>query len=330
MGALARRQRSDNPTHGKPPADATPSTPSPFPQPSGTVTPMSAPDRRTFLARAAATSALLPAAMSSLAADAKPILQGRVRHSVCHWCFNPMSLDDLAAAAKANGLESVELVAPENFPTLRKHGLICAIFGRHGFNKGFAHPEEHDECVAACTRALDEAAQAGTPNVITFSGFRRGLPRETGRTHMIEGLKKVAAHAEKRRVTLCLEMLNSRVETAMKGHPDYFCDDIDLSVDIVRAVASERVKVLFDIYHVQIMHGDVITRLRAHAAWIGHVHTAGVPGRSDLDDTQELNYAPILRALVDTGYKGLVGHEFIPRGPDKIAALRQAVSVCDV
>jgi hydroxypyruvate isomerase len=273
--------------------------------------------------------AAAPAALAATPSPA-PALKGRIHHSVCHWCFNPLTVDQLAAAARELGLGSVELVGPDNFPILRKHGLTCAIFGRHGFSKGFAHVEEHDECVAACTRALDEAAEFGAPNVITFSGFRRGLPTETGRRNMIDGLKKVAAHAEKRRVTLCLEMLNSRVDTAMKGHPDYFCDDIDLSVDIVKSVASERVKVLFDIYHVQIMHGDVITRIRAHAPWIGHVHTAGVPGRSDLDDTQELNYPPILRALLESGYRGHVGHEFIPRGPDKIAALRQAVSVCDV
>jgi hydroxypyruvate isomerase len=274
---------------------------------------------------ATASPAAVPTALAAV-----PKLQGRIRHSVCHWCFNPMPLAELAAAAKAMGLESVELVGPENFPVLRQHGLTCAIFGRHGFSKGFAHREEHEECLTACTRALDEAAEFGAPNVITFSGFRRGLSREQGRQNMIDGLKQLAAHAEKRRVTLCLEMLNSRVDTSMKGHPDYFCDDIDLSVDIVKAVGSERVKVLFDIYHVQIMHGDVISRIRAHAPWIGHVHTAGVPGRNDLDDTQELNYPPILRALVEVGYRGFVGHEFIPRGADKLAALRQAVTVCDV
>ncbi len=286
--------------------------------------------RRAFIASGALAATAI--ATSANAAEAMPsaALHGRIRHSVCHWCFNPMPLEELALAAKAMGLGSVELVAPENFPVLRRHGLTCAIFGRHSFDKGFAHVEEHDGCVEACTRALDEAAAFGSPNVITFSGFRRGLDRETGRRNMIDGLKKVAAHAEKRGVNLCLEMLNSRVPTSMKGHPDYFCDDIDLSVDIVKSVGSERVKVLFDVYHVQIMHGDVIARIRAHAPWIGHVHTAGVPGRNDLDDAQEINYPPIMRALLEAGYKGHVGHEFIPRGPDKIAALRQAVAVCDV
>ncbi|KAB2663809.1 MAG: TIM barrel protein [Verrucomicrobia bacterium] len=291
--------------------------------------------RRAFVATGALAAAGWADPAVATAAEprgpAGPVaLSGRIRHSVCNWCFNPMPLDELAAAAKAIGLESVELVAPENFPVLRRHGLTCAIFGRHGFSTGFAHVEEHEACVAACTRALGEAAAFGAPNVITFSGFRRGLDREVGRRNMIDGLKKVAAHAEARGVTLCLEMLNSRVAIAMRGHPDYFCDDIDVSVDIVKAVGSERVKVLFDIYHVQIMHGDVIARIRAHAPWIGHVHTAGVPGRNDLDDTQELNYRPIMRALVAAGYKGHVGHEFVPRGPDKIEALRRAVAACEV
>lgn len=299
------------------------------PRPTSTTPPF---NRRRFLSGTAAACAT-PWALSLAASGAEPPAnpaRGRIRQSVCHWCFNPLSVAELASLARELGLGSVELVGPEHFPTLKQHGLTCAIFGRHGFAKGFAHLEEHDECVAACTRALDEAAEFGSPNVITFSGFRRGLPLETGRRNMIDGLKKLAAHAERRRVNLCLEMLNSRVDLPMKGHPDYFCDDIDLSVDIVKAVSSERVKVLFDIYHVQIMHGDVITRIKAHAPWIGHVHTAGVPGRGDLDDTQELQYPAILRALADSGYRGFVGHEFIPRGADQRSALQAAVRWCDV
>jgi hydroxypyruvate isomerase len=147
--------------------------------------------------------------------------------------------------------------------------------------------------------------------------------------NMIAGLKKIAPLAEEKKVTVCLEMLNSRVDVQMKGHPDYFCDDIDRSVEICRAVGSERVKVLFDIYHVQIMHGDVTTRIRQHFPFIGHVHTAGVPGRAEIDDTQELQYAPLMRTLVELGYTGFVGQEFIPVR-DKIASLAQAVAICDV
>jgi hydroxypyruvate isomerase len=290
-------------------------------------------DRRAFLGAALAAGAM-PVADTHAATATEPKSSGRIRQSACHWNFAPLSVEELAVEAARLGLRSVELVGPEHFRTLGRLGLTCAIFGRHGFDKGFAHPEEHAECVAACMRALDEASDFGAPNVITFSGFRRGIPREEGFRNMVDGLKKLAAHAEKREVTLCLEMLNSRVDVAMKGHPDYFCDDIDMSVEIVKAVSSERVKVLFDIYHVQIMHGDVISRIRRHARWIGHVHTAGNPGRGDLDaPDQELQYPAVMRALADTGYKGFVGQEFIPRGAskaDKLRALAEAVRICDV
>lgn len=291
-------------------------------------------NRRGFLGGTAAAAAAAWLATVDSAAQSGRVTNGRIHQSASHWNFSPLTLEELALAATKLGLKSVELVGPENFPLLRRYGLTCAIFGRHSFNKGFAHVEEHGECVAACMKALDEAAEFGSPNVITFSGFARGIGREEGFRNMVDGLKKVAAHAEKREVTLCLEMLNSKVDVPMKGHPDYFCDDVDISVDIVKSVSSERVKVLFDIYHVQIMHGDVISRLRKHSKWIGHVHTAGNPGRCDLDAAdQELNYPAIMKALIDIGYKGFVGQEFIPRGEekaDKIKALAAAVKLCDV
>lgn len=253
----------------------------------------------------------------------------RINQSVVHWCFKPMSVEELAVEAARMGCKSVELIGPEHWPTLKKHGLICAISGSHGFAKGFAHREEHEQCIASLRKSIDATAEAGWPSVITFSGFRRGLSDEEGIKNMVEGLKKIVGHAEKKKVTLCLEMLNSRVNIEMKGHPDYFCDDIDRSVEICRQVGSERMKVLFDIYHVQIMHGDIIVRLKKHAPYIGHYHTAGVPGRGEIDDTQEINYAPIMKAIVGTGYKGYVGQEFIPVR-DKVASLNQSVKICDV
>ena len=240
-----------------------------------------------------------------------------------------MPVEELATHSARLGLKSVELVAPEHWPALKKLGLICAISSSHGFAKGFAHREEHDECIASLRKNIDATAAAGWPSVITFSGFRRGLSDEEGTKNMIEGLKKIVGYAEQKKVTLCLEMLNSRVNIEMKGHPDYFCDDIDRTVQICQKVGSERLKVLFDIYHVQIMHGDVITRIRKHAPFVGHYHTAGVPGRNEIDATQEINYAPIMKAIVETGYTGYVGQEFIPLR-DKIASLSQAVEICDV
>ena len=146
---------------------------------------------------------------------------------------------------------------------------------------------------------------------------------------MVEGLKKIVGYAEKKKVTLCLEMLNSRVHIDMKGHPDYFCDNIDAAVDICKQISSERMKVLFDIYHVQIMHGDIISHIRQHHPWIAHYHTAGIPGRNEIDESQELNYAPIMTTILETGYKGYVGHEFVPL-KDKVASLSKAVKLCDV
>ena len=257
------------------------------------------------------------------------VKNGQLKHSVAPWCFRPMPLVELCALAARMGLASVELTTPNNFSVLKKHGLGCAMTSSHGFAKGFAHPEEHAECLKVLRERIEAVAAAGFPSVITFSGFRRGISDELGMKNMVEGLKQIAGYAEEKKVTLCLEMLNSKVREEMRGHPDYFCDDIDRSVEICRRVGSERVKVLFDVYHVQIMHGDVIRKLQQHKDWIGHYHTAGVPGRNEINDTQELNYGAIMRAIVATGYRGYIGQEFVPVG-DKVAALSEAVRICDV
>jgi hydroxypyruvate isomerase len=257
------------------------------------------------------------------------IKNGRIRQSVVPWCFNPMPVPELARHAAQLGLQSVELCDPKFWPLLKDLGLKCAIASSHGFARGFARPEQHDECVAILRKRIEECAAAGVERVITFSGFRRGLSDDEGMRNMVDGLKKIVSFAEEKKVTLCLEMLNSRVDVTMKGHPDYFCDDMERSVEVCRRVGSERLKVLFDIYHVQIMHGDVTTRLKQHAAFIGHVHTAGVPGRNEIDDGQEINYPPLMRALLEIGYTGLVGQEFIPTR-DKIASLAEGVRICDV
>lgn len=254
---------------------------------------------------------------------------GRIQQSVIHWCFKPMPVEELANHAARMGMKSVELVAPENWPMLKKLGLVCAISSSHGFTKGFAHKEEHAECLEILRKQIDLTSEAGFPNVITFSGFRRGISDEEGMKNMVDGFKQIVGHAEKKKVTVCLEMLNSRVNIEMKGHPDYFCDKIETAVEVCKRVGSERMKVLFDIYHVQIMEGDIIARIKQFHPYIGHYHTAGVPGRNELDDTQEINYVPIMKAIVETGYKGYVGQEFIPTR-DKALALNEAVKLCDV
>lgn len=289
--------------------------------------------RRAWLKQSIALAALAPVAVLIRTAEAAPevyrVTKGRINQSVVPWCFNPMPAPELIGHAARMGLKSVELVGTEHWPLLKQHGMICALTGSHGFAKGFAHKEEHAECLAKLRTGIDATAAEGWPSVITFSGFRRGLSTDEGTANMIAGLKQIVGYAEQKKVTLCLEMLNSRVKENMKGHPDYFCDDIDATVEICKRVGSERLKVLFDIYHVQIMQGDVIARLKQHAPFIGHYHTAGVPGRNEIDDTQELQYAPIMRAIAETGYRGYVGQEFIPLR-DKAASLSQAVKICDV
>jgi hydroxypyruvate isomerase len=286
--------------------------------------------RRRFLATAAL--ATVTPALSSAQANAAPyrITKGRIKQSVIHWTMKPLTVVELADAAAAMGMGSVELIGPEHWPMLKERGLSCAIAGSHGFSKGFAHVEEHDECIARLRQSIDACVTHGVERVITFSGFRRGLDDTTARKNMIEGLKKILPYAEEKKVTLCLEMLNSKVTEEMKGHPDYWCDHIGKALDICQTIGSERMKILFDLYHVQIMDGDLIRHYQQCREFVGHIHTAGNPGRAELDDQQEINYPPIMRAIAESGYTGFVGHEFIPRAADKVATLADAVRLCDI
>ena len=285
--------------------------------------------RRTALKTLTATAAASVASLAEETAAPYRIKSGKIKQSVVSWCFNPMTVEELAKHSAAMGLKSVELVDPKYWPMLKELGLTCAIAGSHGFAKGFAHQEEWAECHKILRERIEMCAAAGIERIISFSGFRRGLSDEEGIKNMVAGLKEIAGFAEEKKVTICVEMLNSRVNTTMKGHPDYFCDSIERTVDILKQVGSSRCKVLFDLYHVQIMHGDVISRIKQHKEYIAHVHTAGVPGRNEIDDTQELNYPPLMNALLEIGYDGFVGQEFIPTR-DKVASLAQGVKICDV
>jgi hydroxypyruvate isomerase len=286
-------------------------------------------------AAAAASAALMDkrvwgaeAERSACASD-RVVVNGRIKQSVMYWCFQPMKLETLAQHAAAIGLKGVEGVPPADWGILQRHGLICAMTRAHGFVDGMSHKENQPMCIAKLKAAIDANAAAGFPNVITFSGMRRGMPDDVGLENTVLGLKQVIGYAERKKVTLCLEMLNSRVNTTMKGHPDYMCDRVEWAVEVCKRIASERMKILFDIYHVQIMEGDIIMRIREYHPYIGHYHVAGVPGRNEIDDTQELNYPAIMRAIVATGYTGYVGQEFTPVH-DPIQSLREAVRICDV
>jgi hydroxypyruvate isomerase len=262
--------------------------------------------------------------------DETPAAKSRVKQSLVQWCYKKYwNIEEMCQVAKRLGCVSVELVDPADWPTLKKHGLICAIAGSHWFDKGMNNPKYQEMCIDKMRKAIDACAEFGFPNIITFTGFREDIPDDVGIKNCVAGYKKVIGYAEERKVNLCLEMLNSRVTEEMKGHPGYQGDHTDYCMEIIKQVGSPRMKLLFDIYHVQIMDGDIIRRVRQYADAIGHVHTAGNPGRRELDDKQEINYRPIMQALVDVGYQGYVGQEFIPTR-DPYQGLKEAVTVCAV
>jgi hydroxypyruvate isomerase len=285
--------------------------------------------------RSAMTTAASVAAVSLSrrlgAAESAEGLKGRIRHSVCKWCYPKVSVEELAVAGKAMGLRSIELLGPGDWEVVRKHGLTCAITsnpvkdGLGGITKGFNRLEHHDTLVSAYEEWIPLAAKAGLRNVICFSGNRGGMDDATGLRNCAAGLKRLMSLCEKNRVTLVMELLNSRVD-----HADYMCDKSAWGVALCREVGSESFKLLYDIYHMQIMEGDVIATIRKQHAFFAHYHTGGVPGRHEIDETQELNYPAILRAIADTGYQGFVAQEFIPARPDALGSLRQAVRLCDV
>lgn len=268
---------------------------------------------------------------NSAVADAPVAKNGRIKQSVCYWCFREKwSVEQLADVAKSLGCLSVELVEAKYWPLLKQKGLTCAISSSHGFVKGMNNPANWDYCCDLLRQRIAEAAVAGVPNVITFTGMRENIPDDVGMQNCVEGYKKIVGLAEEKNVTLCLEMLNSRDNThPMKGHPGYQGDHTEYCIEIIKKVGSPRLKLLFDIYHVQIMDGDVIRRIRQYKEYLGHIHTAGNPGRCELDARQEINYAAVMEALVEVGYEGYVGHEFIPTR-DPLQGLREAVAVCDV
>ena len=248
----------------------------------------------------------------------------RINQSVSKWCYGKFSLEEMCAIGKKMGLKAIDLLGPNDFPTLKKYGLACSMINTHGLTKGINRKENHDECLAKIRSAIDVASEYKFPNVITFPGNRAGMTDDVGVENSVIALKKVAGYAEKKGVTICLEYLNSKV-----NHKDYMFDKMTWGVEVCKKVGSERVKILYDIYHAQIMEGDIISTVRTCKDYIGHYHTGGNPGRNEIDETQELYYPAIMRAIVKTGYKGYVAHEFIPK-KDPIESLAYAVRVCDV
>jgi hydroxypyruvate isomerase len=285
--------------------------------------------RRDALKAMAGTAALaaLPLGRSENTAPQAPVPDpsGSFHHSACRWCYEKIPLDDLAREGKRVGLESVELLDPVDWPVVRKYGLTCAMAnGTTKIPEGLNRLEHHAAMVPSMIERIGACADAGLPNVICFSGNRAGMDDELGLANCAVALKQIVGTAEKRNVTVCMELLNSKV-----NHHDYMCDHTAWGVELVKRVGSERFKLLYDIYHMQIMEGDVVRTITDNHQYIGHYHTGGVPGRHEIDGTQELNYAAISRAIKATGFRGFMAQEYIPLH-DPFVSLAQALATCTV
>lgn len=254
--------------------------------------------------------------------------KGNINHSVCRWCYGKIPWEEFIEGVKTiDGLKSIELTTQEEWPLLTKNGLTSAV-GTGSFaniQKGFNDPENHETLYKPYINLIDQAAEHGIPNVIVFSGNRNGMDDQIGMENCAVGLDKIVKHAESKGVTVIMELLNSKV-----NHKDYMCDKSSWGAALVEKIGSDRFKLLYDIYHMQIMEGDVIATIRDKHQYFAHYHTGGVPGRNEINETQELFYPAIMKAIVDTGYKGFVGQEFLPTWDDKIKALAHGVRTCDV
>jgi hydroxypyruvate isomerase len=254
-------------------------------------------------------------------------LKGNINHSVCRWIYNDIPLDQFCASIKGMGLKGLDLVGPKEWPTLKKYGLDSPMCNgaEISLTEGFNDSQYHPKLVENYTEHIGLVADAGYKNLICFSGSRRGMDDETGLKNCEEGIKKLLPLAEKKGVVIVMELLNSKV-----NHKDYMCDNSKWGVELCKRIGSENFKLLYDIYHMQIDEGDVISTIKDKNQYFAHYHTGGVPGRHEIDDTQELYYPAIMRAILATGYKGYVAQEFIPTSKDKLAALGKGVEICDI
>ena len=283
-----------------------------------------------LVAGASATAAQTPASVPAPAAAPAPPRKGRIKQGITRGVFaRGTSMEDMCRDAARLGIKGFDLIGPADWPTLKKYGLVPSMYpgGPGGtIQVALNRKENHERLAGLLHPAIDEAAANGVPNIITFSGNRNGMADAEGADNCVAFLNGVKAHAEDKQITICMEYLNSKV-----NHKDYMFDHIAWGVDVMKRVNSPRVKILYDIYHAQIMDGDIVRNIRDHFQWIGHFHTGGNPGRHEIDDTQELNYRFIMQAIADLGYTGFVSHEYSPsQGHDPIATLEKAIEICDV
>ncbi|HLN28923.1 MAG TPA: TIM barrel protein [Gemmataceae bacterium] len=250
--------------------------------------------------------------------------KGKIKQSICRWCYGGIRLEDLAAAAAKMGYRSIELLTQEEFKIVKPYGLTCAMLGRVSIPNGLNRKQYHEGIEKQLRSNIEFAAAEGLPNVICMAGNRRGMADDEGLENCVLGLKNVVGFAEEKKVTICMEGLNSKID-----HKDYMYDRTKWGVDLVKKVGSPRFRLLYDIYHMQIMEGDVIRTIRDYKGYIAHYHTGGVPGRNEIDETQELNYPAIVKAILETGYEGYLGQEFIPKR-EPLASLAQGFRICNV
>ena len=253
------------------------------------------------------------------------VKNGRINQALSKWCYGDIPFEQLCQAAAKMGIKGIDLLpAKSEYPILKKYGLVCSLLNSHSLGNGISHKENHEKCLTQLRASIDVASDNGFPNVITFSGNSKGMSDEEGLENSIIAMKQVIGYAEKKKVTIQMEYLNSKV-----NHKGYMFDNMAWGVELCKKVGSENLKILYDIYHAQIMEGDIIRTIKKFHQYIGHYHTGGNPGRNEIDETQELYYPAIMRAIVESGYKGFVAHEFIPKR-DPLTSLAQAVQICDV
>lgn len=290
-------------------------------------------NRRTLLKNITlGASAVIAAPAISLAKNFEEkksyTLKGNINHSVSRWTFNYLSLDDLCKAVKDIGFSAIDLVGPKDWPTLQQHGIyssMCYTAGDNDLNRGLNDPSLHDLRIKEYEEVIPVMAKAKYKNLICFTGKRNGMDDETGMKNCITALKRILPLAEKNGVTMVMELLNSKID-----HKDYMCDHVEWGAEICKRISSENFKLLFDIYHMQIQEGDIIRNITDYHQYIAHYHTGGIPGRHEINDSQELYYPAVMKAIKETNYKGYVAQEFVPTYPDKLDSLREAIKICDV
>lgn len=255
-------------------------------------------------------------------------LKGNINHAVCRWTFNNLSLDELCEVVKEIGFSAIDLVKPNEWPVLQKHGIYCSMCytaGDNDLTKGLNNPALHDKLIKEYQEVIPVMAKAKYKNLICFSGNRNGMDDETGMKNCITALKRILPLAEQNGVTMIMELLNSKVD-----HKDYMNDRSAWGIELCKRIDSPNFLLLYDIYHMQIDEGDIIRTIKENHRYFGHYHTGGVPGRNEINDTQELYYPAVMRAIKSTGFKDYVGQEFMPTRKDKVASLREAINICDV